>query len=523
MDDSSPLPVLQSLKIPRVFLRRRARPAGRLDALIDRVVLARALILSTCIACFCLAGCERELGVATRALFDLTGNPQQDLFALPYPIDLRVRADGTIDLARLSHDQPTLIQDYFDRVSANELGGFATNGGAFFRFDGKLATSTLPLSPSESLTTDSSVLMVNIDQASPSFGQRIPITATFVEKGDRYIGDNYLAVLPVAGFPLASRTLYAVIVRDAVRNADRALPLSGGDDFPLLLRDRPPSAERLARAYATYAPLRAYLAKSNITGVAVATLFTTGDPTRVAQMGRDVVLRQPVPRAADMVVNKESERFYEIEGTYQAPNFQQGDPPYSVPSAGGNIKLALDGSPVVARTETLRFALSVPKGVPPADGWPVVLYAHGTGGDYKTFIRNGVARELADVKDEAGATVAKLAVLGIDQVLHGPRAPEGTVVDVAFFNALNPAALVANVIQAALDNVSLRRLAGEIELGQIPWSADSGQHGQIDLGGQRLDNTRVAFFGHSQGGITGPPYIAFDPDLRGAVLSGRVP
>jgi hypothetical protein len=36
----------------------------------------------------------------------------------------------------------------------------------------------------------------------------------------------------------------------------------------------------------------------------------------------------------------------------------------------------------------------------------------------------------------------------------------------------------------------------------------------------KFDATKVAFMGHSQGGLTGPGFIAFEPDLRAAVLSG---
>ena len=35
-----------------------------------------------------------------------------------------------------------------------------------------------------------------------------------------------------------------------------------------------------------------------------------------------------------------------------------------------------------------------------------------------------------------------------------------------------------------------------------------------------FDPDRVYFFGHSQGGLTGPAYLAFEPALKGAVLSG---
>jgi len=36
----------------------------------------------------------------------------------------------------------------------------------------------------------------------------------------------------------------------------------------------------------------------------------------------------------------------------------------------------------------------------------------------------------------------------------------------------------------------------------------------------RFDPARVTFFGHSQGGLTGPGFIAFEPAVTGAVLSG---
>jgi hypothetical protein len=460
------------------------------------VSLARAFRLILLLGVVWLsAGCEKELGFATKALFDLTGNPQQDLFALPYPNNIRVRDDGTIDLARLSRDQPTLIQDYLDRVITNRLGGFACNGAVFFRFDGALAPSSLPAMPRDSTEPDSSVLMVDIEPSSADFGKRVPVQVRFVEKGDRYIGDNYLSVLPVPGFVLAPETTYAVLVRNTARNADRALPLSGGDDFPALLRSNPPSEDRLKRAYELYEPLRRYLGQANITDVAVATIFTTGDPTRIVRLGRQVILEQAPPKPVTLELVAENERYYELEGTYQAPNFQQGTSPYLIPADGGDIEIGVDKRPVIARSETLRFALTLPKGTPPRGGFPVVLYSHGTGGDYRTFIRNGVASDLAAVRDDSGAMIGQLAVLGIDQVVHGTRAPAGTSVDLAFFNALNPAALVSNVLQAALDNFSLRQMVSMLALTRIAWRAGSGQTGELDLSAAKLDTSRVLFFG----------------------------
>ncbi len=105
------------------------------------------------------------------------------------------------------------------------------------------------------------------------------------------------------------------------------------------------------------------------------------------------------------------------------------DPPYA--RDGGAIEVDSSGDPVIQRMEALRFAVSVPRGTMPAAGWPIVLYAHGTGGDYRSFIDNETALVLA---------AQGLAVISIDQPLHGTRAPPGSATEDAFFNYQNPIA-----------------------------------------------------------------------------------
>ncbi|HEX9100659.1 MAG TPA: hypothetical protein VF997_00580, partial [Polyangia bacterium] len=192
------------------------------------------------------------------------------------------------------------------------------------------------------------------------------------------------------------------------------------------------------------------------------------------------------------------------EGTYQGPNFQQGDPPYS--STGG----AITNPPTVQRMETLRIAITVPKGTPPAAGWPVVIYQHGTGGDYKSFIGDGSGREAANVTDGSGAVIAKMAMIGTDQVLHGPRSPAGTDVETAFFNFVNLPAAHDNPKQGALDAFSVVRLIHTIDVASAP---TTGAH-------IKLDPSKIYFKGHSQGGLTGPLFLAAEPEVKAAILSG---
>src|SRR5262249_45496139 len=134
-------------------------------------------------------------------------------------------------------------------------------------------------------------------------------------------------------------------------------------------------------------------------------------------------------------------------GAYTAPNFQTGPVPYTNPP-DGEIKIQNDVA-VVARMEPMRFALTVPPGATPAAGWPIAIYAHGTGGDYQSFIDDGTAARLA---------AQGIATISTDQVLHGPRNPGGNP-ETDYFNFANPYAARDNALQGAADAFSQLRLA----------------------------------------------------------------
>ena len=80
----------------------------------------------------------------------------------------------------------------------------------------------------------------------------------------------------------------------------------------------------------------------------------------------------------------------------------------------------------------------------PPDGWPVILYAHGTGGDYQTFVRESLDLRAALI-ERKGQPPTRMAMIGIDQVLHGPRDPSGSNAEITFFNLQNLAAARDNV------------------------------------------------------------------------------
>src|SRR5690606_34549028 len=151
-------------------------------------------------------------------------------------------------------------------------------------------------------------------------------------------------------------------------------------------------------------------------------------------------------------------------------------PPYL--TSGGAVQAS------VQRTESVCLSLTVPKGASmPAEGWPAVVFAHGTGGSFRSHVRAEVAGALAKAS-------APFVVLGIDQVAHGPRRGESAESpNDLFFNFGNPAAARGNPIQGAADQISLARFAASLDLSAGDTGADA----------IKLDPLRLVFFGHSQG------------------------
>jgi predicted esterase len=278
--------------------------------------------------------------------------------------------------------------------------------------------------------------------------------------------------------------------------------VSAAPDFEAIRAPGPPADPDLLRAQTLYAPLWAWLDEpggDERADVVSAAVFTTGAVTDPMRRLREAALAQPPPKArrVEWLGNFQNHIWYDAE--YDAPNFQAGEVPY-IPDGG---EIAFDdttGLAIVQRMEPMRMSFTIPVGPMPAAGWPVVLYAHGTGGSYHSFRNDGTAAALA---------VRGLAVVGIDQVLHGPRSPD-TSPEIAFFNLQNPMAAHYNTLQGAVDNATLLRLVADFD------------YTERHPGGRtiRFDESRVYFFGHSQGGLTGPPWLAYEPGVDGAVLSG---
>lgn len=482
-----------------------------------------------------------------RVFFEVPGDePLADFYRLPYPNDIRLDSSGRVDLA--GHPSPgALIPEVGDavgnlvRVVEQDVGGFGPNQAIFFRFSQFPDAAKLVFG----LPGTGTIALVDLTPGAAEAGN-LPFRYELRSSRTPYICENWLAMHPIDGRPLEPGKTYAAVLSTSIESKGDDERPGGVDlvpdaDFAPLIADTAPADARLLDAWNDYAPLRAWASANAIdpARIAAAAVFTVVDPTERPRLVREAALAQPVAELADVAVcgvadpfavagdesrgcTTPSDSWTELQGLVSLPIFQSGTPPYKDFGDGGAIDTSR-GAPTVVRSESVHVALTIPKGVdmPPA-GWPVIVYAHGTGGSYTSFLREGLAERFTEV--QIGVTPVHFAMISFDAPMHGPRAhpenhdpawlavdPNAYDPDVLFFNPLNVRAARDNVLQQAADTWALVRWLASIDVG-----ADDSPTG----GPLRFDVDNVFYLGHSQGGTVGPLAVAWEPEFDGVVLSG---
>lgn len=457
-----------------------------------------------------------EEGDEVEALFFVPGalgSPSDaDFFALPYPNDIRTTPSGQPDLEGFpvlgsGVAAVDLVERY--RVAVQDRAvGFSNNTSVLFRFSGPIDSATVH-SPDGSRA----VAIVDLDDQERG-PLELGVSSATGGRG-RYVCDDWLGLRATLGTSFEPGHRYAAWVTTAVRSkAGRSMVRS--QQLDAVLRDRLPEDSALHRAHERFAPLRAYLARHAVAPSSLlnATVFTVGEPkTQLRTLSRTVAALPPPPatgwvrcegpstpspcaqaeveagRACGALADTHAEYHFLLE----LPIFQEGDPPY-IEQGGG---LAAD----VVRRETVCASLTVPTGPLPAEGVPLIVFAHGTGGSFRSHLSEGIASVLA-------SSPARFAVLGIDQVQHGTRRGNSQdASDRLYFNFNNPDAARGNPLQGALDQLSLLTYA-ESAFVELPSSA------------QLLRFSTVLFWGHSQGATQGALALPFGR-FAAAVLSGH--
>jgi hypothetical protein len=459
--------------------------------------------------------CEDETGDVTAHFRVPRGKDDKDFFRLPYPNDIRTKS-GRPDLTGFPTPGADLLGfDLVDRWARylEQTGtGYSVYPTVTFRFSGEVDF--------DSLKAAGATRWVDITAGE---GGDISHNWSGTTGRSAYVCPNNVGFRPATGEPLRPGHTYAVMMTNAAKAKDgKAVVVS--KDLSDILGAADPGGP-LSAAYAAYAPLRAWAAAKSfdLATVVNAAVFTVGKTDDIAKKLVPAVTAAPAPTATNWVKcgaapspcaqatdaracpATEDPAFDELHALVTLPLFQKGNVPFLAPTDGGDFVLDTTGQPIPQGSADVCMSLTVPKGTMPAGGWPLVVYAHGTGGSFRSHINEGVAGRLANVD---GTT--KIAVLGIDQVGHGTRRGASTAApETIFFNFPNPAAARGNVLQGAADQMALVRFAKGLTLtaGASPTGAEI-----------RFD--RVAFWGHSQGATEGSIAMPYTADVAGAVFSG---
>jgi hypothetical protein len=173
------------------------------------------------------------------------------------------------------------------------------------------------------------------------------------------------------------------------------------------------------------------------------------------------------------------------------PLYQKGKLPFLKPEDDGSFVPGTKQSDL-----EVCASITIPTDAAATDV-PVLLYAHGTGGSFRSQSTENVASRMAALK---------VAVLGIDQVAHGTRrgAETGDPSNI-FFNFANPPAAQGNVLQGGADQIALVKL---LQTGPT-------------IGGKTLSKTKIAYWGHSQGATEGAISMPYAKGVTGVLFSGE--
>ncbi len=485
--------------------------------------------------------------------------------SLPFPCDLYFdqgkpgAGDGTlldagasIGLgARVATTNTASIEDALDL-----LDGFGTTSAIWFFLSGPIDRASLPPSPRTTPTLADSVFCADAATGTP-----VPIEIAF--DVDVRI-PNVLALVPLAGRPLAPKTTYTCVVRTSVTGGGE--PVVPAADFAAVRAGTSPNTD----ADDIFGPVLAVLAGRGVatSDIAGMTVFTTESTTDDLRRIRDVVLPGlPVPHAdftsrRELVFDTPAKLAALLgpmphahiatvaTGYYDSARFQTHDPngdgplgdlpippsfvtcATTAPCETTDERFTRDanGTPVVIDVPAIPFTVVIPAGTPPPGGWPVVIQQHGLGGQRDTVVAFG----------EADAA-AGFASIGIDAVAHGyrffdcgPSAPcsqdtannfGGTAVPDGFvdgtFAGLGVGFLTVNLgfFQAFHNFVGIRDNFRQTYADLLSLVRLIKGHSIDAALGVPLDDGHIFYMGHSLGGLMGSGVVPLSPDLAGALLN----
>lgn len=464
-----------------------------------------------------------------------------DFFQTPFPSNARVQSDVVDLMGFPAFGELPIFGDVGAEILSDFAGsfdGYGANATLFMRItdlpDPRTVKIGEPLpivgDPNDPVNaTRGTIGLIDVTEGD-AFGTLVA-TGWSLRTHQPYHCDPWMALYPVSGQPLRPGHTYAAFVTRGLLGPE-GVELAVDPDFQALV-----DAGGSGAAWNSYAPMRSYIASKDIDVDTLrgGVVFTVADHRAAGEGIRARAANADVPSADQVVVCGdlpgphadvndptrgcfgENPAFHEVQGVLEIPHIQSGSPPFLTSAAGGTADWSL-GSPEIQESRDVTFALTAPTGTPPAEGWPIVLYASDAGGNYRSFVEEGLAARWSAI--DTGHGTAGFVVVSIDTWLTGPRFgtpdptwvaqfPAGIEESLAYDNPLHPAAARDNLAQSAIDwHTVIRHLDG------LDWSTTSPTGQPLPL-----DTNRIWVVGQGTGGRAVPLVAAYEPRVKGVVMA----
>lgn len=470
------------------------------------------------------------------ATFDLNANlrdPDQ-FYNLPYPSDLRLDSQGHPELSGFP-----VFTEFFGffkrlRTIASDRPGFPTTAAGYFRFDQPLA----PQNPNQLIPTKSNapILLIDVDQASPERGRLFPVVASTPQPDAFYVPPYLLAVAPYPGIVLKPNRQYAYVIRRSLKDAN-GQRLKPTDTFKQLRNGETPqgSLKHKFQAYILYKPLLETLDQLDINrnSVVNATVFTTGDVvTETAQLSNQVLARYN--RSITNLLYKPDNRISDLGyckfvADIKLPQFQKGTPPFLFfEKRAGLFEFNPSGKLKEKGNDTIPLVITLPKTPMPKDGYPLMMYYHGSGGLSSQVVDRGPVRDPGGKRIPGRGPADVVARFGFASVGSAlPVNPERIPPSVSelfgnrpYLNPTNPSAYRDTFRQGVFEQ---RLIIEALDRLTIPPSALGDCDGPTlpdGIQNFRINTSSMIALGQSQGAQYATMMGAVEPKIQAVIPTG---
>jgi len=439
-----------------------------------------------------------------------TGN-SNDFFRFPYPSSLRTDEHGRpvlagLHLPGLASSLP-MVETMLGFVQT-ERSGFPAIGAVYFRLTDSVDTASLAKTPDETILPGSCFQLINVEKRSPRYGERVPVYVTFRPESTALWAPNTLVMRPVPGVGPHPGERYVAIVQDCLTSSGRKFDQSRKLRY-ILSKAAPNEIGQHTDAYVDALKELGYdFGKIR----AMAGYVTSNPAEEMHKVARDLKGRGSVVTNANGVAvgtyTLADSRGHVFVGKFRTRNYLEGVAPYNAPGSG-RIRFSETGQLLsIGKEETVTFAVTVPSAAMPAEGYPIIVYGHGTGGDARSHCRNWWGNDEGVTLIRNGVPVS---MLGFDACLQGERGSASSMTDMIFMFVTNPIAVRESVRQTVIDMLVWYDI---LDRGVLVLPPPPGKTENVIF-----DPSYGLFMGHSQGTQEAGLLLGLTGSIKNAFLS----